>query len=310
MFNTLIYDICKELNIKCTSFSNNWGLCLEKDGETHLIMGTKFDLNNHAAGIVADDKYALYELLKLKNIPIIEHMIMYSPDNTCKYALSNNSFKKANDYFRENNCNIVIKPNDGSCGNGVEHITNVEELQTKIVELFRKDSSISLCPFYDIETEYRVIILKGICECIYGKKKPIVYGNGINNVKELLIEFNPCFFNDDNRFFNRNIDLNYIPKSGEKIEYNWKFNLAKGARIEEDIEETKKNKIIKIALDAYNASNLHFCSVDVIETSNNEMFIIEINSGVTINRYVNLATNGYEKARLIYKKAIIEMFRQ
>ena len=53
----------------------------------------------------------------------------------------------------------------------------------------------------------------------------------MKNVKELLIEFNSHYFNSDSSFFNKKIDINYIPKSGQVFEYNWQYNLSKGAKI-------------------------------------------------------------------------------
>ena len=50
-------------------------MVLKKENTTRYISGYKFSLNNQASTIICDDKYALYETLKLLNIPIIEHKI-------------------------------------------------------------------------------------------------------------------------------------------------------------------------------------------------------------------------------------------
>ena len=103
----------------------------------------------------------------------------------------------------------------------------------------------------------------------------------------------------------QNINLNYIPNQNEKVEYSWLFNLSKGAIV----EETVGNEIITLALEAYKVSGLRFCSVDVIRTTDGKIMIMEINSGVMISNYVNLVTNGYNKAYKVYKDAIEAMFK-
>ena len=302
----IIKEICDELNIKCTTFSKDWCYLLEKDGVSWIINGYKFPLNDHAAGLVADDKYALYELLKLKNVPIIEHKIMFRASNKSDYADGNNDLAGAIQYLKENGV-LVIKPNNGTCGNGVARVYTENELVEHINDLFLENFSISLCPYYDIKTEYRTIILDGKIECMYGKERPIIYGDGIKTVKELLIDFNPSYFSNESHFFNKKIDLNYVPKKDEKIEYNWQHNLAKGSQVITEIPLETQEKIKEVALKAYEASNLKFCSVDVIET-NDEFLVMEINSGVTIKRYINLIPNGYDVAKQIYKNAIMKLF--
>ena len=113
------------------------------------------------------------------------------------------------------------------------------------------------------------------------------------------------YFNKDEHFYNENIDLNYIPNQNEKVEYSWLFNLSKGAIVEETVD----NEIITLALEAYKVSGLRFCSVDVIRTTDGKIMIMEINSGVMISNYVNLVTNGYNKAYKVYKDAIEAMFK-
>ena len=75
-FKEIIKEICTEDNIKYKFLSKDWVIMLEKDGKTRFISGYKFDLNSHGIGLIADDKYALYEVLKSKNIPVIAHKLV------------------------------------------------------------------------------------------------------------------------------------------------------------------------------------------------------------------------------------------
>ena len=89
-FQDLIKAICKKNNIKCHILSSNWVMVLEKGKIKRFIVGYKFDLNSHALGMIFDDKYATYELLKINNIPACEYNLVYSINNTNDYAISHN----------------------------------------------------------------------------------------------------------------------------------------------------------------------------------------------------------------------------
>src|SRR5574344_684944 len=305
-FHEIINNICNELNIKCTVLSKNWIIMLEKNNKTKFISGFKFDCNGHAMGNVVDDKYALYEVLTNKGIPVISHTILFRQSNNNEYAFGNNSYDKAFEYFKNHNCDIVVKANTGTCGTEVFHIKTEEYLTEILNKLFKNNFSISMCPYYDIDTEFRVIIFNGKQMYSYGKKRPILIGDGNKSVKELLLEFNYNYYKDDN-FPNDKIDVNYVPKKDEIIEYNWQFNLSRGAQII-DIGNNQI-KVEEIAIKVANEVGLKFGSVDIIKT-NNEFLVLESNSGVMMENLIDLVPNGYNIAYNIYKEVIKDMFNK
>lgn len=195
-FQKITEKICKEKNIKYSLLSKDWVIMLEKDEKTRFISGYKFDLNSHGIGLIADDKYALYEVLKRKNIPVVEHKIVYNKTNKLDYAIGCNTYEYVKDYFMENNQNIVIKPNNGTCGKNVFKVTNIEQIDDILDKIFSDNYSISICPFYNILHEYRVIMLNGENKLSYTKYLPIVIGDGRKTIRELLLEFNHEYFAD------------------------------------------------------------------------------------------------------------------
>ncbi|MBQ6841115.1 MAG: hypothetical protein IJO63_03250 [Bacilli bacterium] len=304
-FKDIIKDICDELNIKMTIASKGWMIILEKDNQTRYILGNKFDLNTYALGKTFDDKYATYEMLKNLNLPVTYHEILFSPSNQSEFALDCNSYEYAYNFFERNNCNIVIKANEGGQGKNVFHITSREDIKTTLDELFISNYSVSLCPYYDIKSEYRVIMLDGTPELIYKKIKPIIVGDGQSTVKELLLKLNQHYFEDNTNF---KIDESKVLENGEIFEYNWQFNLSNGATMTMDIDSNVKEKVLSIAKTVTNKTNLRFASVDVIELYDGTFMILEINCGVATHHFSNTISNGYQITKNIYKKAIIKMF--
>ncbi len=303
-FKRIINEICNENDIKCSYLSKDWVIMLEKDSKTKFISGYKFDLNLHAVGEIIDDKYALYEVLKSKNINTAEHRIVYSKNNKLDYAVGCNTYEYVKDYFRDNKNNIVLKPNSGTCGIDVYNVSDINEINNILDKLFEKNHSISISPFYDIKHEYRVIMLNGKVKLIYVKKLPIVIGDGKKTIRELLISFNEGFFID--KLQDKKYDI--VLKEGESFKYNWKFNLSQGSvarRVEDNILLEKLSLIAKHASDEI---NLNFGSIDIIETVDGEFLILEINSGVMLENYIRLNPNDYHIAKDIYKEAVDSLF--
>ena len=295
-------EICKELNIKYKYLSKDWIIKLEKNNKTRFITGYKFDLNNHALGNIFDDKYAVYEVLKDENIKVIEHNIFYSKDNEAYYAQGCKDINLIKEYFYNHNNKVVIKANTGNSGSEVYLISDIENIEPVVEDLFIKNYSISYCPYYEALREYRIIVLNNSIKLIYQKIKPIVKGNGTSTIKELLIEFNPYYFNDIelDSTYDRVLELN------ELYEYDWKFNLSKGAISEVVDNKDTINDLTNIVNSITNKIDIGFASVDIIELPNKEYYVMEINSGVTMKKVIN--TVGEDIVKNIYKEAINQLF--
>ena len=291
-FNEIINELCQEKNIKLTKISKDWIDVLEKDNQIHYIIAHKFDLNNNSIATILDDKYAFYELMELKKNPIIKHHIIfknYSPDYIKElYELYNHD--------------LVIKANLGSCGKEVFHETDLENIYKLLDKLLINNYSLSICPYINIKNEYRVIILDSQILLMYGKIKPAVQGDGKKTLSELLIDFNPYYFSKK-----KNIPDIVLPK-GEKYEYNWQFNLSRGANLFVDIPRDLEKKISTLALKVAQETNIRFCSIDIILDENANLYLMEANSGVMLDNFMNIHPNGLNIAKYIYGSAINKMF--
>lgn len=294
-FNKIIKQICQEKSIQYEELSDDWIIKLTKENRNKFIVGYKFDLNNQATSEICNDKFALYAVLKSEEMPVIEYNILFK-----------NEEDKLEKYFYEYNQNVVLKPNNGTCGNNVLHICEYDKLKNEYNKLISKCYSVDICPFYEIESEYRVIYLP-TKQHIYKKVKPIITGDGVHSVKELLIEFNSEYFGDERNLKNENISADYIPKFGEKIEYEWRFNLSRGAKIA-DVDDEEKNILMNMINNIIKVIDLKFVSIDIVKLTNNQYMVMEINSGVMMENLVKLQDDGIQIAKSVYGEAIDLMF--
>lgn len=260
-YQQMLYQICQEEKINLQFLSNNWVVRLEKDGKVRFIAGYKFDLNSQATSLIADDKFATFEALSYAKVPVIQHAILYEPTDTSEHARGRNSLSYIAEFFERNHHSIIIKANHGTCGRQVYKVTHLDQLINVLPEVFKQSASASMCPFYEIAHEYRVILLDGEEKLSYMKTKQ---------------------------------------------DAAW-FNLDRGAKAS-PIPEEKYAEILDLAKRAARAIDLRFGSVDMIETRQGELLVLEINSGVMTKHYLEQYPEEYEKVKSMYREAIQKMF--
>lgn len=294
-FNKIIKQICQEKNIQYQELSDDWIIKLKKENKNRFLVGYKFDLNTQATAEICNDKFALYAVLDSEEIPVIKYNILFK-----------NEEDRLKKYFEEYNQNVVLKPNNGTCGNNVLHICDYNELKDEYNRLISKCYSVDICPYYEIESEYRVIYLPDK-QHIYKKVRPIIIGDGVHTVKELLIDFNREYFSKEENLKNESISAEYIPKLGEIVEYEWRFNLSKGAKIA-DVEDEEKDVLMSIVNKIVEVIGVKFVSIDIVKLANNQYMVMEINSGVMMENLIKLKDDGEKIAKELYGEAIDLMF--
>lgn len=294
----IIQEICLEHNIEFKSFSYDWILELAKDNNKLFVYGYKFSNNDAAIEQICNDKSALSDILLYHKIPHVRHHFFTVPKNK-NYMGQNGDWERISQLLQEYN-KIVCKTNSGSGGKLVYKVDNQSDLEIAVHKVFSKSRSMSIAPFIDIKSEYRVIIINSDIGVIYEKKRPFVIGDGISNLKQLVAKDNSLVDIE----IDNTIDTNYIPKSQEVIEISWKHNLGQGAR---PVIITDQNLIEQLSELAYlcaNTLNLKFASIDIIEDDNG-LEILEINSGVMMENLATSSDENYIIAKKIYEKAIL-----
>ncbi len=303
----IIKELCQEMGIKVEKLSYGWLLQLSKDGKIRHITRNHFDNNPQATGEIADDKYATYEVLKSQEVPVIEHTMIFNPATRSKFipeeGIWNTVLEKLLKYHK-----LVVKANDGCQGKEVQLCHNVREIEIAIQKLFYQgQASLSICPFYDIKTEYRTFYLDGEVLLIYGKTKPCVIGDGKTTLGELI----EALHLPDKKVIRDNLsvlDMNIVPKKDEKVDISWKYNLSGGATAKVLNRGELYQKIERLVIQAGKAMNMNFATIDVIQTVEDELYVMEVNSGVCATIFAQTIEGGYEIVKGVYRKALEALF--
>ncbi len=298
VFLRIIREVCADLGIECDVLSEGWIVLLQAYGRKGFIYSYSFGINEDSAAKICTDKYATFLILSQEGIPVVQYELIYTQIYRYRGNTSGN-WKKILEFFYKHGRKIVVKPNKGASGKKVYFVENEVQLEKAVSDLLSDFSQIVLSPFYEVNCEYRVVVLDEKVELIVRKDIPYIEGDGKSTIYELLFTHdinNPEVYENLSR---KNKLLSHILEKGKRIYLLQHHNLTKGAKVK--IIE-RKPQIEGIALRAMKALNLRFGSVDIIETRSNKYLILEVNPGVTL---VSVAIQGnYCKVKNIYKRAI------
>jgi len=288
----IIEKYCKNNSIILTKLSADYILKLTKGDNIRYIFNYRFDVNSAATLLICNDKAATSAVLDSFNISNVHHELFLTPENDAS------TFEKMNDFFYKYK-KIVCKVNDGAGGKDVYFIDNIRELEIATNIIFKKDKFISLCPYFDIKNEYRVIILNDTVKLIYQKERPYIIGDGKSSISKLI---------DKENFNLENISLTRVLKKNEKYYLTKKHNLKYGG-VPKVLDSTSPlfNKISILAKKAARAINGKFICVDIIDT-NEGLKVLEINASVKTKKFMNSSFENYKIIEKIYNDVLDLMF--
>jgi glutathione synthase/RimK-type ligase-like ATP-grasp enzyme len=302
----LILNICQELNIKITLIADSSLILFQKDNIKKSLVKYNFDLNSCTSKMICDDKFLTFSLLSTYNIPIIKSYLMdliYNRDSV--------TFERIKE-IKEEYKQIVIKSSFGSMGYDVFKCDCDNEVK-RVLKYF-EDKSINyiVCPYENIEFEARIVILDSSILLTYKKKTKIVIGDGFSTLLELINKNTNDGYSEFllNNCLNNNIKLNDIPTKGQEINYSWKHNLATGADISLIFENDDEKIINNLAIKTFNVlPNARLVSIDIIKNKNNEFKVLEINSGIMMERFMSFSEETLNITKNIYTQIIKKMMK-
>lgn len=158
----IIKNYCETNNISLELISSDWILKLTKNNIIRYIHGYQFDLNSAGTLMICNDKSAVSEVLTSLDIQNVNHTLILPKLNQEKINIASLLFNKFDK-------NVVLKTNNGTGGRDVFRITEFNDLLEKMRYLFDKNEYASISPFYEIDNEYRVIVLNEEVKLIYSK---------------------------------------------------------------------------------------------------------------------------------------------
>jgi glutathione synthase/RimK-type ligase-like ATP-grasp enzyme len=329
----IVRDAARDMGVNVESLGEGWILRLTHVPEgrgttTRHIHGYSFDLNPAATHQICCDKAATSEVLASAGVPAVPHRLFLHPA-MAKFVPHKGTWAGLLATFDAWGRDVVVKDNEGTGGRGVTRCRSVVELEEAVYRLFERVQSLCVSPFVDIAHEYRFVMLRGACECVYEKVRASVTGDGEGTLLELLAR-QPLLRGLPTAALLENLEereraalARVVPK-GEVRMPNWRHNLGQGASARLVSEaEARALPAWALAHDAARVLGLEFGSVDVITRSPSAALsggggvalragggwhVLEVNSGVMMEFLARTVPEGEAVARHVYAKAVREMF--
>jgi len=306
-FLEIIRNVCTELNFHFSLFSQGWIIEVKHKNITKYIFGYSFPLNQDTASKICNDKSATYEILHQNGIPAIPHHLFHL---YTEFFPASGNWSVLMELFKKYGGKLVVKPNEGTGGNGVYIAKNQAELELLVHRTLKSRHTFCVSPFIEIGDEYRVIVLDGNIQLVYRKVIPNITGDGKSSILELLGKQVTGISEQMIRHLDDiGMALDSVPEYGVEIQLHWKHNLGQGAEVDLLIEEEIKEQMITLALNAAQAVGITFASVDIVRDYQGNLMVIEINSGVMLVNFSLSGDSEYELAKSIYAKAIQKMMQ-
>ena len=307
----IVKEICNEEGFDFKAYSSDYIMQISTISNDYkknnmFILGNKFPNNNASIEQICNDKSALSDLLGYYNIPHVVHHYYLSPLVNVSDNDENSVFEEGIKLLNKYN-KLVCKVNRGTGGKNIYKVSNKSELENAILNIFSVTNSLTVSPYYEIEDEYRVLVLNKKIRYAFKKIRPFVTGDGVSPLYKLINELpNKSIITP-----NEDLDLNYIPKINEKVIISWKHNLGQGASPKLVNDEEIIN-LQNIAIKCANELDINFASIDIIKTTIEgkvNYLVLEINSGVMIESFSNYNLEYYNLAKESVREAIISYLK-
>lgn len=167
-FVEAIKKAAQEQGIKTSWMSDDWICELQKGSKRQFLYGFNFPLNSATAWEIAKDKSATSQILTKHKISCVNHKLFIRPELQ-KYGRVQTSLEDILTYAKKLNYPLVCKDNHGAGGNNVFKVSSEKELTRALARIWKKVRGASLCPFFEIECEYRFFILDGKIQFAFKK---------------------------------------------------------------------------------------------------------------------------------------------
>jgi glutathione synthase/RimK-type ligase-like ATP-grasp enzyme len=307
IFVDAVKRYCAEHAIAVDVRSQGWLIVMQRGGRRHFAFGYDVGLNSAMAHRIANDKSATSEVLTLSGVDCIAHTLFLNP-RLNEYVAAKGSWEAMLDLLAAHRQGLVVKPNEGTSGRSVFHVTDKPSLELAASRIFSANQSVAIAPYVEIDEEVRVVLIDDDPAIVYSKSRASVTGDGKHSLLELALAAIPAerraaVFSGMAGDLDR-VELETIVPAGERRVLHWRHNLDAGAVPVLLDKGTTREACVALAIKAARAIGIRFASVDVVLVDG-RWHVLEINSGVMMEA---LGKHHPELVYATYSAALDKVF--
>jgi hypothetical protein len=241
--------------------------------------------NNATAATLASDKYFTAKILGEAGVSVINGEYFFLHDRHRAHRPAGHERDDACAYFADLGASAFVKPLTGSRGDFAQAVHGEAALLRYLDEVAKYYDSVLIQPIIE-GAEYRIFLLDDDALFCARKHPPFVRGDGVHNLRELLIAHNdalrarglsPVSPGDGDP------SLDAVPAKGEQRDIPGRMNLSAGGTMV--LEAPPSQEAVAMARAATRTLGLRVAAVDLFAGVGGDpevMTVIEVNSNPSI----------------------------
>mgnify|MGYP001425962421 CR=1 FL=1 len=247
--------------------------------------GSPYALNDANAASLARDKSFCAEALRIAGLPALPGRLFFVTKRWAEMRSPGRELEDARAFAAGAEYPIFCKPISASNGLHAEIIADAAAFDDYIARVAREHFAILAQPCVR-GVEHRVFVLEGHALFSYRKQQPVVVGNGVSTLLELIEKDgalgNRTFARDDSGAW---VALDAVPKTGAPVVLEGPANRSAGGG-SDTLVDGAASALAELAIKAAGALGLRLAGVDIFDVSPardlSELVIIEVNSNPMI----------------------------
>lgn len=172
LLTQVLEDWCTARKGRVTPVAGAWVTRVDLPQGHFFVHGYALPLNSAASFQLARDKVATSTVLMEAGVACIPHRLVMRPEVAqAWYGYPCSVEKQLEECRRQFGEDMVIKPNHGFGGQGVERVHGQVEALSRTLDILAVDRDCAVSPFVDAARELRLVVLDGRVVCVYEKER-------------------------------------------------------------------------------------------------------------------------------------------
>jgi D-alanine-D-alanine ligase-like ATP-grasp enzyme len=283
------------------------------DGTVRYFVRSTLDINRAAAALVARDKGLAKFYLAQAAFPVIPGETFYA-NRLSRELRSNRDASAARIYADHLGYPVMVKPNSGAGGNGIERVIRRDDLPAALTRAFEIEDIVLIESYVAGLRDFRILVLDGEVLLAYERRPLSVTTDGRSSLRQLVDELRlgpPATARIERTLAQTGRSWTDVPEQGTVVPLLEVANLTQGGLAQE--VTTLHPVLAGLAAGAAREIGLRYCGVDILASDAREpagpYYVVELNASPTVHNFSAQVSLGNDRLLALHDKLLLAMVR-